>query len=490
MDTRLCHARSRVAGRVGAVVATVLVAPALALAPAHSASGTTALVAPLSTPVVTPQIDGMGSITGTGISCTNTTTGPMTCADSVTLGDLGGAITGPLTLTATPAPGWAFDGWSGACTTTSTTCTLSATALSGAVTGSPLSPVAGFVALPGSGGSEPLPGSCEVGVADCTPPVTKLTGKPPLTASTQPGVGAGVTRQNSATFTFQAYEPVADSSPPVASSTQTEGATFECKLAKTTGSGTTDPAFAACPGPGNGTSTYPGLTDGTYEFSVRALDAEGNGDETPETFTWTVDTTAPETVLNTRTKFWVLARRATFGLDVASPDVATDVVFQCFLDGAGRKCPTVMFGPGTHTFAAAATDEAGNSDEAPVSHSFTMPLNNKTLRHSSGWTQATVKGAFLNTASISKKTGAKVSTTATGITRIALVASKGKGHGVVKVMLGKKILKQVSLAQQRNAKRKVIQIARFATPVSGKVTVQVVSKGKQVVIEGLGIATS
>ena len=102
---------------------------------------------------------------------------------------------------------------------------------------------------------------------------------------------------------------------------------------------------------------------------------------------------------------------------------------------------------------------------------------------------AKVKGTFLNTASTTTKKGAKLSTKATGITRIALVASKGKGHGVVKVMLGKKTLKKVNLAQQRNVKKKVVPIARFSSPVSGKVTVQVVSQGKKVVIEGFGIAT-
>ena len=69
------------------------------------------------------------------------------------------------------------------------------------------------------------------------------------------------------------------------------------------------------------------------------------------------------------------------------------------------------------------------------------------------------------------------------------VPGRVKGFGTVKVMLGKKTLKKVSLAHKRNVKKKVIAIATFPTPVNGKVTVQVVSQGKKVVVEGLGIAT-
>jgi len=477
-----------VAGGIGALVAAVLVIPGLALAPAHAALSssstlsTTGVLDPV-TELVTPVISGAGTVSGPGLSCINTTSGQATCTDSITLSDIGGSLTSVL-LAAAPADGWQFGGWSGACSGMSTTCAVDATALTGALSGTPLAPLATFI--PADGSDDPLPGTCEIGIADCTPPVTRLTGKPSVTKTSRAADGEGVTRQTTATFTFQAFEPVEGSDPPVAGPTQTEGATFECKLLEKPA---TTPDFAACPGGTAGSASYSALTDGTYEFSVRALDAHGNKDATPETFTWTVDTTAPETVLNTRTRFWVLARKATFGLDVDAPDVASDVIFQCYLDGAGRACPTVKFASGTHTFGASAEDRAGNADETPVTHTFTMPVNNKALNHSRGWTKAKVRGTFLKTASITRKKGAKLATRATGITRIALVASKGKGHGVVKVMLGKKTLKKVSLAQKRNVKKKVVPIARFSTPASGKVTIHVISKGKKVVVEGLGIAT-
>jgi hypothetical protein len=72
-----------------------------------------------------------------------------------------------------------------------------------------------------------------------------------------------------ASFTFTSSEP---------------GSTFECKLEGGT--------YETCINPKN----YTGLSDGGYTFYVRATDAAGNTDLTPDTYAWMIDTAAPQTI--------------------------------------------------------------------------------------------------------------------------------------------------------------------------------------------------
>lgn len=85
---------------------------------------------------------------------------------------------------------------------------------------------------------------------DTTGPNTSLTSQP-----------AALTLLRAATFTFGSDEP---------------GATFECAL--------DGAAFAPCASP----STYTNLSFSRHTFAARALDALGNPDATPASYTWTV----------------------------------------------------------------------------------------------------------------------------------------------------------------------------------------------------------
>lgn len=472
---RIRHARTWGHRFVIALLGVVLVAPALAAAPATAVQpdGHAALSLPLpSDPVLAPLMAGAGTITGVAnMSCSNlgaTTTAPVPCADPLTFGEL--PLTGTLGLVPTPAPGWEFTGWTGCTGTTSgDTCLLPVSSLL-----SLTSPVAGFVptgdpTVPGACGSPvPLPGT------DCSAPVTKITSSPAVTTDKK-------TKEKTAAFAFKAYEADGSGSP---TATETTGATFECELV---GPGHTA-GFTSCTSP----KSYDNLADGQYTFSVKASDAASppNADATPEKFTWTVQTTPPNTLITSGPGRWALAKTATFGLAISPAGTAK---YRCSLDGAGRLCTgsstTVAFASGTHTFAAQGTDSLGNEDPSAATRTFTLPVNNTDLRASKGWKKGTRAGTFLNSFSTTTNKGATLTRSATAIRRVALVVTKGRGYGTVNVYLDKLLLKKVSLAAKTTKTKKVVNVADFATPANGKLKIVVTSKNKKVVIEGLGIAS-
>ncbi len=484
MDINLSRrARARALHFVVALLGTVLVVPPLATAPAtaapeHADAVTTSAEGLLPDPsVLLPSMSGAGEITGvTGMTCTNlsgTAGVPVPCQDPLTAPEL--LSLSSVSMVAEPAAGWAFAGWStvpgdSGCGL-EVTCVLSISTLSGLT--SALTPVATF--LPA--GDPNLPGACDSPVSipggDCSAPVTAITSSPEVTADKK-------TKETTAAFAFKAYE--ADDSGS-ATTTETTGATFECQL---TGPGQSA-GFDACTSP----KTYDNLADGDYTFAVKASDTADpkNTDATPETFSWTVVTTEPNTLITSGPKRWALTRKATFGLAISPAGSAT---YACSLDGAGRLCSgssaTVRFASGTHTFSARGRDSLGNEDGTPATRTFTMPVNNTDLK-GKGWAKGKHTGHFLKTFSKTKKKGAVLKYRSTSIKRVALVVTKGKRYGVVKVYLGKHLLKKVSLAAKRTKRKKLVDIARFSTARAGTVKVRVVSRGRPVVIEGLGLAS-
>ena len=172
-------------------------------------------------------------------------------------------------------------------------------------------------------------------IVDSTAPDTTLVTTP-----------AAVTNATTAAFTFTATEG---------------GSTFQCKL----DSG----SFTSC----TSGQSYPSLTDGSHTFFVRATDGLGNEDATPATYSWTVDTAAPDTTLVTTPAALTNATTAVFTFTATEPGST----FECKLDsGAFAGCSSGESYPdltdGSHSFAVRATDPAGNLDPTPATFSWTV----------------------------------------------------------------------------------------------------------------------
>jgi fibronectin type 3 domain-containing protein len=138
-------------------------------------------------------------------------------------------------------------------------------------------------------------------------------------------------------------------------------ATFECSLE--------GGVYAACTSPRN----YIGLAGGSHTFAVRARDPAGNLDASPASYTWTIDTTAPDTQIDSHPANPSNSANASFTF--SSSDVTA--TFECSLEGgAYAACISPRnyngLADGSHTFAVRARDPAGNLDASPASYTWTI----------------------------------------------------------------------------------------------------------------------
>lgn len=145
----------------------------------------------------------------------------------------------------------------------------------------------------------------------------------------------------------------------------TEPGTFECSLDSA--------AFDACVSP----KSLSGLSVGSHNFRVRAIDEAGNVDASPASHTWNIlppaDTDPPETI------FTIVPGDSTSTsahFEFVS-DEPNSTFADCLLDGfpivpCASPLDLSNLSVGSHTFSVAAVDAAGNKDASPASHTWTV----------------------------------------------------------------------------------------------------------------------
>lgn len=273
----------------------------------------------------------------------------------------------------------------------------------------------------------------------------------------------------SATFTFRSWDQA------------TGVAGQECRLTAGGVAGT----WSACTSP----MTYQGLADGTQVFEVRARDKAGHVEPEPAYHAWSVDGSAPETTLGGPTGF-VLSDAAELALGSSEPGST----YSCTVDGADRACsgPTLSLAglpAGTHVATAAARDAAGNTDATPAGRTWTVPHRAGDLERDGAWSVRRSSAAYGGRYVQATRKGATLSLRVTGARQLALVVSRGRGHGSVHVYAGKRRLDTVGLASRSARTRQVVRLPALEQPFTGTVRLVVATADRPVRVEGLGVAT-
>lgn len=208
---------------------------------------------------------------------------------------------------------------------------------------------------------------------------------------------------------------------------------------------------------------------------------------TRPTSLWTLSSSVPlawtatggTTVLNTD----VRTRRATYG--TLAPAESTPLVTE-----TTARSRTVTGVPGGTTLCAStrARDIWSQISDWSAQRCTSVPLTPAQLTKGKGVTTKSSAGTYTGKVLSATKKGSTISRSGVKAKRIALVVTTCSSCGKVRVYIGSDLLKTVSLKSAGTRKKVVISIATFSWVRSGTVKVKVVTKGKKVLVEGIGVA--
>ena len=307
-------------------------------------------------------------------------------------------------------------------------------------------------------------------------PVTgRPHGPPTVTLS---GTPAAATNQTAATFSFTTSDPA---NLPVTTTCQVDAQ-----------------PEAPC---GSGQTYWP-LGGGAHAFRVVARDSDGLTGTA--TYAWTVDTTAPTVVLTAPRRSFTLGP---VGVTWSATDRGAGVASYTVRYRQGRSSErlsswvtplswalvtgrgvTMNVRPGyTTCFSVRATDAAGNYSKWSASRCTATPTDDRGLVATGGWTRATGAAYYRQTVTTTRTAGATLYRRSVTASRLALVATKCARCGTVRVSFAGQTVATVRLYAARVQRQVVIALPRFARR-SGRVVVQVVSSGRVVQVDGVGIS--
>ena len=243
-----------------------------------------------------------------------------------------------------------------------------------------------------------------------------------------------------------------------------------------------------------------GLSNGDHTLHVRTSDAAGN--DADDELRFSVDTVIPTVTMNSPSEPFQLS--LTGLVSWAGQDKGSGI--EGYTVRVQRSTPTSSFGdwsstsvssastsrtfqpllPGsTYCYSVMAHDFADNNSEWALSRCTAVPLDDRSLKRSSGWTPSTPSGWFQGTAVSTSKKGKKLSVDAS-VSRIAMVAQTCPKCGKVGIYVGSAKVGTMNLRSSAKTVR-MISLPTFSLR-SGTVTLKVLTKNKLVRIDALGLS--
>jgi hypothetical protein len=119
-----------------------------------------------------------------------------------------------------------------------------------------------------------------------------------------------------------------------------------------------------------------------------------------------------------------------------------------------------------------------------------VPVDNPTFKHRGKWAKKTGSGHYLNTFSRTKHRRAALSLPGVQAKALSIIVTKCRRCGIIKVFFKGKLLKKINLRSKATARKKLrfVNLTTFSSVQTGAVRVRVMSRGKLVIVEGLGVS--
>jgi hypothetical protein len=195
------------------------------------------------------------------------------------------------------------------------------------------------------------------------------------------------------------------------------------------------------------------------------------------TFSWT-GTDAGSGVANYDVRYRKAAWNGTFG-NYTTPAAGT---------ATKARSLTLATGAGyTYCFSVRAHDAVGNISGWTIDRCTAVPLDDRALSASSGWTRATGSAYYASTVTVTASAGRTLTRSSVQARRLALVATTCSTCGSLGVYWNGHLVKTLSLVSSTTRYRQVLPVTTFSSVGSGTIVVKSLSS-KKVYLDGLGIS--